>query len=404
MRDRMAAAYRACMTDLTAPASSAELTPGRPADVSVASGGEGPGSPTAGPIDPRVTWLRRLFWLMLAGVLLGAPLALKAGSEVFLPVTAAVVIAIALVPTLEWLERRGVRSGLAAGLCVLLFLVVLVVALSTVVVPAADWVAALPERLPRVQATLGPILDLYSNLEKYVNDALARTVSATNVQAQAVAIQSDGSAFGTILSSAPAALVQTFFALLLIFFFLAGWTGLRRTTISSRASFDSALNTARIIQNVVDATSAYLTTIVFINVALGLTNALILWAIGMPSPLMWGGIVTICNFVPYVGPIIAAGLLALGGLMSFDSVWLALTPAIVAIVLHFIEANLVTPYILGRRLTINPVLILLSLSFWGWVWGAPGALLAVPILIVLQTIRASLRPPALPAPTPLPPS
>src|SRR3546814_10285989 len=109
----------------------------------------------------------------------------------------------------------------------------------------------------------------------------------------------------------------------------------------------------------------------------------------MPSPFMWGGIVSICNFVPYLGPIVAAVLLGLGGLMTFDAVGLALLPALIFIGVHLVEANLITPLVLGKRLTINPLLILVSLSFWGWVWGTPGALLAVPLLLILQTVLAS---------------
>jgi predicted PurR-regulated permease PerM len=193
-----------------------------------------------------------------------------------------------------------------------------------------------------------------------------------------------------VTSSAPAAAVQIFFAVLLIYFFLAGWTQLRRSTIRGSGSFDRALHTARLIQNVVDATSNYLTTIVVINITLGLAVAACVWMMGMPSPLMWGGIVALCNFVPYVGPFIAAALLGMGGLMTFDSVFLALLPAIVQIVLHSVEANVVTPMVLGRRLTVNPILILVSLSFWGWVWGAPGAFLAIPLLIIIQTIVRSV--------------
>src|SRR3546814_20358873 len=107
-----------------------------------------------------------------------------------------------------------------------------------------------------------------------------------------------------------------FFAVLVIFFFLAGWTRLRKGTIRRRGSFDGAMQTARVIQNVVDATADYLATITMINAILGLSVALLLWALGMPSPFMWGGIVSICNFVHYLGPIVAAVLLALGGLMT----------------------------------------------------------------------------------------
>ncbi|KAI1692032.1 AI-2E family transporter domain-containing protein [Ditylenchus destructor] len=136
-----------------------------------------------------------------------------------------------------------------------------------------------------------------------------------------------------------------------------------------------AMATARVIQDVVDDTSAYLGTITAINVTLGLVVAGALWLIGMPSPLMWGGIVTL-PLHPLSRPIFAALLLALGGLMTYQDVWAALLPAGIMIALHLIEANVVTPLIVGRRLTINPIMILISLSFWGWVWGTPGALLA----------------------------
>ena len=191
------------------------------------------------------------------------------------------------------------------------------------------------------------------------------------------------------VATATGAIVQMFFALLVVYFFLAGWTRLRRATISSRGSFDGAMTMARVIQNVVDATSAYVLTITTINLSLGLAVAIVLRLIGMQSPMMWGGIVALLNFVPYFGPILAAMLLGLGGLMIFDNIWLALTPAFVQIGFHLVEANFVTPTILGRRLTMNPLLILLSLSFWGWVWGTLGALLAVPLLIILQTIGSA---------------
>jgi predicted PurR-regulated permease PerM len=333
--------------------------------------------------------LRILIYLSAAALFLGTPFALKAGAEFFLPLVAALVIAIALVPALEWLERRGLPSSAAALVCVLTFLLLINGALALIILPASGWFIQLPQSLPRIRDNLAPLIDFYASLQRFVDQALQSFATNTAAQAQAVAVETPDSLMDYLTSSAPAAAIQTFFAILLIFFFLSGWTKLRRQTIRSRGSFDSAMHTARIIQNVVDATSAYLTTIVFINAGLGLAVALLLWALGMPSPFMWGGIVSLCNFVPYVGPIIAAGLLAMGGLMTFDSVALALMPAFIQIGLHTVEANIVTPMVLGRRLTINPLLILLSLSYWGWVWGAPGAFLAVPLLIILQTILSS---------------
>lgn len=339
--------------------------------------------------------LAALALILGAAFCLGLPFALQAGAEFFLPLTAAIVIAIALVPLLEWLERRGLPSALAAFLALATFLAIINAALAIIVVPATGWFARIPDSIPRIQSNLAPLIDFYSTLQRFVDRTLASVASGTEATAQAVAATAPTSVVDYFISSAPSAAIQLFFAVLVIFFFLAGWTRLRKGTIRRRGSFDGAMQTARVIQNVVDATADYLATITMINAILGLTVALLLWALGMPSPFMWGGIVSICNFVPYLGPIVAAVLLGLGGLMTFDAVGLALLPALIFIGVHLVEANLITPLVLGKRLTINPLLILVSLSFWGWVWGTPGALLAVPLLLILQTVLASTGTPDL---------
>jgi predicted PurR-regulated permease PerM len=201
-----------------------------------------------------------------------------------------------------------------------------------------------------------------------------------------VTVETPNSMLDLVTTSAPHALIQMFFATLVIFFFLAGWTRMRRRTITTRSSFDGAMTTARVIQQVVDATSTYLGTITIVNVTMGLIVALILWLLEMPTPLMWGGIIAVLNFIPYLGPIASVLLLALGGLMAFTDPGYAMLPALSFAAIHLIEANFITPLLVGRRLTINPLLILVALSFWGWVWGTTGALLAVPLLIILKTI------------------
>ena len=138
-------------------------------------------------------------------------------------------------------------------------------------------------------------------------------------------------------------MIQLFFALLVIYFFLAGWTGMRKRTIVSRGSFEGALTTARVIQQVVDATSTYLGTITLVNMSMGAVVALLLWIIEMPTPLMWGGLVAVLNYIPYLGPIASVLLLALGGLMVFVDPWYALLPAVAFAVIHLVEANIITP-------------------------------------------------------------
>jgi predicted PurR-regulated permease PerM len=326
---------------------------------------------------------------LIAGVALIVmlPFALRAGAEFFMPVTAALVVAIALVPLLEWFERRGIPSKLAAGLCVIIFLLMAVFALGSIIVPASDWVAQVPGKIGKVRDALEPIFDLYKNLDRFIDRSLSQIeVSQSHAAANAVRIETPNSMLGLLTSSAPHLLIQLFFALLVIFFFLAGWTAMRKKTIVSRGSFEGALTTARVIQQVVDATSTYLGTITLINVGLGALTALVLWWLGMPSPVMWGGIVAVANYIPYLGPIASALLLFLGGLMIYPDIWGALLPPAVFIGFHLVEANFFTPMIVGHRLTISPLSILVSLSFWAWVWGTTGALLAVPLLIIMKTV------------------
>jgi predicted PurR-regulated permease PerM len=318
------------------------------------------------------------------GLIVALPFALRAGAEFFLPVTAALVVAIALVPMLEWFERRGVPSRLAAALCVFIFLMLAIFAIGSIVLPAIDWVALVPERLPKIRAALEPVLALYKSFDQFIERILSQVVTAP--EGRTVRIETPNSLSDLLTTSAPHLLIQLFFALLVIFFFLAGWTAMRKRTIVSRGSFEGALTTARVIQQVVDATSTYIGTITVINVTLGAITAVILWQLGMDSPIMWGGIVAVLNYIPYLGPIASALLLFFGGLMTFPDAWSAMLPPAIFVGLHMVEANIITPMVVGKRLTINPLAILIALSFWAWVWGTTGALLAVPLLIIMKTV------------------
>jgi predicted PurR-regulated permease PerM len=325
---------------------------------------------------------------LIAGVGLTVmlPFALRAGAEFFMPVTAALVIAIALVPALEWFERRGIPSKLSAGLCVIIFLFIAVFAIGSIVVPASDWIAQVPGKIPKVRAALEPVFDLYKNLDRFVGKIANQIEINQASHARTVTVEQPSSLMGMLATSAPHLLIQLFFSLLVIFFFLAGWTAMRKKTIVSRGSFEGALTTARVIQQVVDATSTYLGTITLINIGLGALTAGALWWLGMPSPIMWGGIVAVANYIPYLGPIVCALLLFVGGLMTYPDIWGALVPPGIFICFHLVEANFFTPMVVGHRLTISPLSILVSLSFWAWIWGTTGALLAVPLLIIMKTV------------------
>ena len=140
------------------------------------------------------------------------------------------------------------------------------------------------------------------------------------------------------------------------------------------------------MHDVQDRVAKYILTVTLINTGVGLIVASGAWALGMNAPIMWGGLAALLNFLPYVGPLTMFAILALFGLGTADTMLVGLVPALSFLGLHTVESNVVTPAILGARFTMNPVLILIALSYFSWIWGIPGALLSVPILLTLTAV------------------
>jgi predicted PurR-regulated permease PerM len=147
-----------------------------------------------------------------------------------------------------------------------------------------------------------------------------------------------------------------------------------------------------IVQSIEHDVSAYLITISAINFMVGVATGIAMAACGLGDPVLWGSVAFMLNYVPILGPMVGVGMFALVGLLSFDPLLSALLPAGLYLLIHVIEGEFVTPLILARRLTLNPVLIILSLIFWYWMWGVPGAILAVPILAIIKIICDRIKP------------
>src|SRR4029077_10877476 len=147
------------------------------------------------------------------------------------------------------------------------------------------------------------------------------------------------------------------------------------------------------IANEIDThVSRYLLTVTLINIGLGIAVGTTAGLLGLRNPVMWGAMVALLNFVPYLGALTGIICMTLGAIMSFDSVGYALIFPAIYLGFAMLEGNFITPWIMGRRLTLNPVIVLFSLIFWGWMWGVPGAILAVPILAAFKIFCAHLEP------------
>jgi len=173
---------------------------------------------------------------------------------------------------------------------------------------------------------------------------------------------------------------------ILLFFLLASGDLFLRKLIRVLPSLADKKRAVEIARQIEQDVSTYLATITVINIALGLAVWGLMTWIGVPNPLLWGVLALVTNYIPYVGAILMIAVLAMVGFLTFDNTTQALMAPGAFVGLNLLESYLVTPMVLGHRLTLNPVVIFLGLTFWGWLWGITGALLAVPIMVVLKII------------------
>ncbi len=319
--------------------------------------------------------------LIAIGLFLALPFVLSIGSVVFLPLVAALILTIILSPLADKLAT-WLPNFLASILALLVFFAILALAFTAVLAPAVslyDQVPAMAEQVAKhfseLQVTFAWVGEL--------NDQLAGLTGGEDGQQVVLASPTmlEELAFAT-----PTVLLEVLLTFLLAFFMIEARIRLRRRLLLERQQVGASLKAARAIREVQDRVAAYILTVGLINTGVGIVVALGAWLLGLEAPIMWGGLAALLNFIPYVGPLMMVTLLALFGIGSADSVFVGLIPAAAYLGLHTVEANVVTPAVLGARFTMNPVLILLALSYFGWIWGVTGALLSVPILLTLTAL------------------
>ncbi|MCR2832732.1 AI-2E family transporter [Parerythrobacter lacustris] len=313
------------------------------------------------------------------GLFLALPFVLSIGSVVFLPLTTAVILMILLSPLADRLSGWGLPNVLASLLALLSFLVVLMFAFAVILQPAGTLLDQLPQMAEQVARRFEELQDEFAWLAS-INDQLARAMGTEGGREVVLA----GPSFvQQIAVATPSLLLEVLLTFLMAFFMIEARVRLRRHLLFDRASYGTSIKAARVLREVQDRVAAYILTVACINLGVGVIVALGAWLLGVDAPLMWGGLAALLNFIPYIGPFAMIALLALFGLGTADALALGMVPALAYLVLHTVESNIVTPSILGARFTMNPVMILIAFSYFSWIWGVFGALLSVPILLML---------------------
>lgn len=323
-----------------------------------------------------------LVLLIGVGLFLALPFVLSIGSVVFLPLTAAVVLTIILSPIADKLAMLGLPNVLASLVALLVFLAIVILALALILQPAFTLFEQLPELVDTVGARFADLRNQFGWIAQ-INEELAELMERGSGQQVVVASPSllQEMAFAT-----PSVVIEIVLMLLMAFFMVEARVRLRQHLLLGRASFGASVKAARVLREVQDRVAAYILTVGWINLGVGVIVGLGAWALGVEAPIMWGGLAALLNFIPYIGPTMMIGLLALFGIGTTETVFLGLIPAAAYLALHTVEANAVTPSILGARFTMSPVMILIALSYFSWIWGIPGALLSVPLLLILTAL------------------
>jgi predicted PurR-regulated permease PerM len=177
-----------------------------------------------------------------------------------------------------------------------------------------------------------------------------------------------------------------FTMVLLLFFLLISGDIFLRRLVEILPSFTNKRQAVDISQQIEADISAYLVTITIMNAAVGIATGTVMWLTGLGDPVLWGAVAFLLNFLPILGPLLGIGVFLLAGLLTIDTLWQALLPAGLYLAIHLIEGETVTPMLLAKRFTLNPVLVIVALVFWYWMWGVPGAILAVPLLAITKII------------------
>jgi predicted PurR-regulated permease PerM len=339
------------------------------------------------PTDPRTVFLGGLFGIAVMGVMYLA-------AEIILPIILAVVLKLLLQPLVRLLERFRVPRALGALLAVLLVLLALAGTISALAGPAASWAGKLPQAIPQLRENLAFLKRPIDAIEGMMHQ-LDSFSGAAPIEAAGQASPSPmrpGSVLSALFSGTASATAGLFTTLVVLFYLLVSGETFMRRLVEILPRFRDKRQAVEISQHVERDVSAYLLTITLINALVGIATGLEMWACGVDSPVLWGVVAFVLNFVPILGPMCGVVVFLMASVLSFGVNWWAVLPVGLYFAIHVIEGEFATPMVLSRRFTINPVAVILSLIFWYWMWGVPGAILAVPMLAITKIICDDLRP------------
>ncbi len=320
--------------------------------------------------------------LMILGVLY----TLYFARALILPLVLALLLSQLLTPLVRTLERRlRIPTPAGAGVVLLGLLAGITLAGLFTVPPAMAWMQTIPTRIPEIKYQLRFLERPFARLSEASEQVKEMTIMGGD-SAERVVRVSDDAWSGLLMQQTPAYIANIFVMFILLFFLLASGDTFLRKFVRLVPRFEDKRRAVEIAHEIEHRISNYLRAVTLINIGLGIAIGISAWLVGLENFILWGVLAFVLNYIPYVGALIGTVATLLVGLLTFESPgWAFVMPAIY-VLFNVIEGNFITPLVMSRTLILNPVLVFFSIMFWAWLWGIPGALLAVPILATFKII------------------
>lgn len=304
--------------------------------------------------------------------------------ELLMPIALAILLSFVLMPVVRLMQRKLRVPKVIGAFLVLLGLAALVgIGFYYLTGPAMGWLERLPESIARIEYKLRQFREPVEKLQ----DAAAQVERATTAEGRAgieVEMKEGPSPLEQVFRGARGLVAALLFVAAYLFFLLAFGDTFLLKLVRVIPRFSDKKKAVAIVHEIQEETAHYAVTITAINAGMGVGVGAALFAIGVPNAALWGVMATLLNYVPYLGAVVGIAIVAMVSLLTFDSAGYALLAPLSYLTLTSIEANFVTPMILGNRLLLNPVVVFACVIFWGWLWGIPGALIAVPITVAMR--------------------
>ena len=310
---------------------------------------------------------------------------------ILLPIVLALLLSYLLRPIVRALARIKISPSISAAFVLIALLATIAYGVSFLATPVAGWLQKAPYGLQQLQHKLYPVKQSMAQVAQ-ASGEIEKLATPDNSQAKTAVEVKTHPLTDMLFVRTPEFVANTVLLFILLYFLLAYDGVFLAKAIKLIPRLADKKRAVAIAHEIEAHISRYLFTVTIINICLGLAVGAAAGMLGLRNPIMWGALAALLNFVPYLGALTGIICITVGAALSYDSLGYALIFPAVYLGLATLEGNFVTPWVMGRSLTLNPVIILLSLIFWGWMWGIVGIILAVPILAAFKIFCAHIEP------------